>query len=146
MMFSFARSELEAAFASGIGERLAAAVIEVAAAIEDHFLDLGRLAALGDQLADRSGAFDRAAVLGCPQILVEGRGGGERTARRVVDDLGIDVLAGAVDAQTDTTIGASLDGLANARLAPFCSLEADGHLAGAPYFFLPSLRATYSPA
>jgi len=78
-------------------------------------------------------------------IGIEARSGSKSASGRVVDDLGIDVLVGAVDAQTRTTIGASLDGLADALLAPFRSLEGDGHLLALPYFFLPSLRAMYSP-
>src|SRR6478672_12564005 len=142
---SFARSELEAGFAGGFSQGLYPAVVEVAAAIEDHFLDLGRLAALGDQLADCGGCILRTATLDrALDVLVECRGGSQGTTRRVVDDLGVDVLVRAMNAQTRAAIGTRLDGFANARLAPFCSLETDGH-AGAPYFFLPSLRAIYSP-
>src|SRR3569833_1098982 len=126
---SFARSELEAGFAGGVRQGLDAAVVEVAAAIEDHFLDLGRLATLGDQLADGLGRILRSAILDrALYVLVEGRGCCQRPARRVVDDLGVDVLVGAMDAQTRATIGPGLDRLANARLAPFSSLLTDGHV------------------
>src|SRR5690606_30174298 len=89
---------------------------------------VGRLAALGDQLADTDRSFGAAAVLDlAAQILVEGRGGRQRAARRIVDDLGVDVLARAVHAEARATVGAGSDGFANALLAPFHTLEADGH-------------------
>ena len=44
--------ELQSGFSRGIGQRLDAAVVQIAAAIEDHFLDSLFLGALGDQLAD----------------------------------------------------------------------------------------------
>src|SRR3569833_4237279 len=126
---SFARSELEAGFAGGVGQGLHTAVVEVSAAIEDHFLDLGRLATLGDQLADGLGRILRTAALDrALDAHGEGRGCCQRTARRVVDDLGVDVLVGAMDAQTRATIGPGLDRLANARLAPFSSLLTDGNV------------------
>jgi hypothetical protein len=45
------------------GERLDAAVIEVAAAVEHHVLDALFLGALGDELADRLGRIDAGAGL-----------------------------------------------------------------------------------
>src|SRR3569833_90695 len=126
---SFARSELEAGFAGGVGQSLHPAVVKIATTIEDHFLDLGRLAALGDQLADGLGCILRTAALDRTlDVLVQARRRCQRTARRVVDDLGIDILVRAVDAQTGATIGPGLDRLANARLAPFSSLLTDGHV------------------
>src|SRR5689334_4281281 len=44
--------EVEAAFTRGIGQRLDASVIEIAAAVEHDVLDSLFLRALGDQLAD----------------------------------------------------------------------------------------------
>ena len=46
------RLELQSCFARCIGQSLDAAVIEVAAAIEDHLLDSLLLSALGNQLAN----------------------------------------------------------------------------------------------
>src|SRR3569623_2608817 len=126
---SFARSELEAGFAGGFRQGLHSALVEVTAAVEDHFLDLGCLATLGDQLANGLSRILRTAVLDrALDVLVEGRGCGQRPPRRVVDDLCVDVLVGAMNAQTGATIGPGLDRLANARLAPFSSLLTDGHL------------------
>ena len=77
----------------GIGQRLDAAVIEIAAAIEDHILDALLLGALGDQLADRLGRSDARAGLHIAQrILLKRRSGSERGALIVVDQLRIDVL------------------------------------------------------
>ena len=44
--------EFQSSFAGCVGQRLHAAVIQIAAAIEDHLLDALLLRALGDQLAD----------------------------------------------------------------------------------------------
>ncbi len=55
--------EIQSAFARGVGQRLDAAVIEVAAAVEDHVLDALFLRALGDQLADRFRGGDTGAGL-----------------------------------------------------------------------------------
>src|SRR6476659_5852762 len=55
--------ELQASFASCIGERLDAAVIQVATAIEDHLLDALLLCALGDQFANFSSRSDVATGL-----------------------------------------------------------------------------------
>ena len=58
------RSELQAALARGIGERLDAPVVEIAAAVEHDVLDALLDRALGDQLADRLGGVDIGAGLG----------------------------------------------------------------------------------
>ena len=50
------RSELQAGFARGFGQRLDAAVVREAGAVERHLLDAGGLGLLGDALADRSAA------------------------------------------------------------------------------------------
>ena len=44
--------EFETGFAGRFGQRLDAAVIQIATAIEDHLLDALLLRALGDQFAD----------------------------------------------------------------------------------------------
>ena len=63
VLMSLSRLELQAAFAGGVGQRLDAAVIDVAAAVEHHLRDAGLLGALGDQLADRRGGRLVGAVL-----------------------------------------------------------------------------------
>ena len=113
----------------------------VAAAIEDHFLDPGGKCAGGDQLAD----LDRRVLGGAGlelalDVLVEGRGGGQRRALPVVDDLGIDVLALAEDAQTRTAGRGLAQRMARASLAAGKQGVAVGH----GYFFLPSLRRIVS--
>src|ERR1700759_4331485 len=45
--------ETQSAFARCIGQGLDAAVIDIAAAVEHHFLDALRRGAFGDELADR---------------------------------------------------------------------------------------------
>src|SRR5690606_37304514 len=82
--------ELEAAFTRCIGEGFDFSVIEVTAAVENDGADVRAFGALRDQSADllraldvRGGVFDR---------LVEGGGGEQGLAGRVVDDLGVNVL------------------------------------------------------
>src|SRR5690606_27301437 len=137
--------ELQAGFAGRVRQSLHAAVVKVSTTVENHFGHIGGLGPFGDELADCRGTLGATAAGLALDIGIEAGSGSESASGRVVDDLGIDVLVGAVDAQTRTTIGARLDGLADALLAPFRSLEADGHLLALPYFFLPSLRAMYSP-
>src|SRR5690606_27463792 len=115
-----------------VRQGLHAAMIEISAAIEDHLADIGCLGPLGDELADCGSALGRAAIGLALDVAIEARGCSKRAPRSVVDDLGIDVLAGAVNAQTGTTVSTGPDGFANARLAPFRSLETDGHLMALP--------------
>ena len=95
-------SEVEPAGPRSVGQRLDAAVVDVAPAVERHGLDVGRLAQLGDLGADELGralvpAGGPAELL--PDFRGEGRGGGERGSRGVVDDLGVDVVVGAEDGE-----------------------------------------------
>src|SRR6476646_2758382 len=89
-------SEIQPALARGIGQRLDPAVIEIAAAVENHVLDALLFGALGDELAHGLGRAHAGAGL---EALARGlfdRGGGrERDAAIVVDHLGVDVLGGA---------------------------------------------------
>src|ERR1700726_4093632 len=92
--------KIQPRLACGIGQRLDAAVIEIAAAIEDYVLDALLLGALGDQLADRLGRSDTRAGLQIAQrILLKRRSGSERGALIVVDQLRVDVLGGAEHGQ-----------------------------------------------
>src|SRR5687767_13344242 len=103
-------------------------MIEVGAAIEDDFGDVGGLAAFGNDLADRGGGFRGAAVLDRRlDVLVERRGSGERAAARIVDNLGVDVLVRAENAQARTSEGALLERATDPGLAAFRTFEADGH-------------------
>src|SRR6267142_4028831 len=78
-------SEVQPAFAGRFGERLDAAVIDVAAAVEHDVLDARRRGALGEPLADRLGGVDVGAGLeGAAHVLLERGGGGDRRAFAVV--------------------------------------------------------------
>src|SRR5215468_1826672 len=93
-------SERQAALAGGSGQRSNAAVILIAAAVEHDVLDAGGDRTLGDQLADGRGRIlVRAGLELGLEALVERRGGRQGQALQVVDDLGIDVLARAEDAE-----------------------------------------------
>src|SRR5690606_999996 len=101
----FVTLELQPAGARTLGEGGDAAVVPVAAAVEDDGAATGVLGALSDQLADLLrllglGALRRA------QRGVQGGGGHQGVALGVVHDLGDDVLGGAGDHQARTRLGA----------------------------------------
>src|SRR5205823_6053011 len=79
-------SEVQPAFAGRVRQRGDAAVVAVAAAVEDNGVDAGRFGALGDELADC-----RRPRLLVPRsradAVVQRRRGDQRAARRVVDHL-----------------------------------------------------------
>src|SRR5215204_6550636 len=91
------RSEIETALAGGVGQRLDAAVIEIARAVEHDRLHAGGARALGDETPDLLRRVDVGARLQLPaHVLFEGRGGSERDAALVIDDLRVDLLRRAV--------------------------------------------------
>src|ERR1700735_1251888 len=98
--------EVEADLARRPPQGFRPAMIEIRPAVEHHGGDTSVLAALGDQLAHsaRSILVGAGAQRGL-EILVERRGSSERTARRIVDDLRVDMFAGAEDRQTRTATG-----------------------------------------
>src|SRR5829696_7764399 len=93
--FSSCILELQSAFAGSVGEGLHAAMEQEATTVEDDARHAGGLGALGQGLAHRRSAVLRRAGLAL-QVLVEGRGSGQRHAGSVVDHLRIDVAARAV--------------------------------------------------
>src|SRR5581483_12020926 len=129
--------ELEAAFAGRVCERLDAPMIDVATAVEHDLGDAGGLGALSDLLA-HGGGGRHVPGLGFLAVLFVGRGRGDGHGAGIVDHLGIDVLARAEDGQARPGAVAG-QAIAGARLALL--EEVLGH-----YFFLPSLRRTYSPS
>src|ERR1022692_1646717 len=133
--------EVEAGFAGCFREGLDAAVKDVAAAIEHDLGDALVHRALGDQGADAGGGVLVRALLA---LLFERRGVGERDAAGIVDHLGVDVLGRAEHRQTRTTLANLLQAKADAGGAAL-----GGFAVGkrhVDYFFLPSLRRTFSPA
>src|ERR1700759_130762 len=86
--------EAQPALARRIGQRLDAAVIEIAAAIEHDFLDAVLYRSLRQELADRLGRIDVGTGL-LAHILFQRRRRSQRLALQVVDDLGVDVLGRA---------------------------------------------------
>src|SRR5450631_1663726 len=136
--------ETQPTLACRVGQRLDAAVIEIVAAVEHHFLDALGGGAFGDQLADRLGRTDIGAGLeAAPQVLFDRRRRGDGRAGLVVDHLGVDVLRRTKHRQARTRARGRLDGASDARLAPYDLLTRHDPLR---YFFLPSLRKMYSPA
>src|SRR3954468_21348753 len=137
--------EIQAAFARGVGERLDAPVVAVAAAIEHDVLDALLDRALGDELADRLRRIDVGAGLQvAAHVLLKRRGRRNRCAPSVVDHLGVNVLARAMHGQPRAAGRCVLDGAAHGRVAPSGPCFDCGHPV-LRYFFLPSLRKMYSP-
>src|SRR5690606_8156856 len=89
-------SELQAAFARGVGQRLDAAVVAVAGTVEGDLLDARGLGLLGDDATDLGGSFG---VLGALQPFADVGLGGARRGKDLravrAEQLRIDVLAGA---------------------------------------------------
>src|SRR5450755_2228994 len=142
------KSDLEAepALARSICQRLDAAVIEIATAIEHHFLDAILYGALCQQLADRLRRIDvGAGVAAVAHFLLERRGGGERLALQIVDDLRVDVLRRAKHRQPRTAAGGPAQRQPHALLAPGIRNLVSRH-DRLRYFFLPSLRKMNSLA
>src|SRR5215210_2926358 len=132
------RLEGEATLAGALGEGPHAAVVAVAAAVEDRGLDAGGLGALGEQLAGPLGLLHAGQRL---EIVLRPVDGGQRAPRRVVDDLREDAAIGAEDGDA-RTLGRAGDLGADAATAP----EALGGAGGDGHARLPTLRATYSPS
>ena len=121
-----------------VGERLDPAVVAVAAAIEDHALDSGRLRALGDQLAGPLGLVHRLELL---EVALGPVDRGHGVAGHVVDELGADPAVRAEHGQpralrTAADLGAHTAAPAQPRLR----LRLDGHAR------FPTFRWTYSPS
>src|SRR6185437_94384 len=135
-------SEIQSALAGGIGQGLDPAMEHIGTPVEHDLGDAGSLGTLGDQLADRAGGGDiRAGLDPRLHVAVERRCRGERHARLVVDDLGINMPRRAEHrkAQPPATGLPQLVALAVAPAAKeFVCLLGHG------YFFLPSLRRTVS--
>src|SRR6266511_1824707 len=131
-------SKLEASFACRIGQRLDAAVVEIAAAVEDHRLDSGLLRVLGQELAD-AGRLGGLRALGALQV--QPAGGREGLALEVVDELRLDATVGAEHDQAGT-LGGAEDLGAYAAVATIACV-ADGERAHARF---PTFRRTYSPS
>src|SRR5271170_6871711 len=112
--------ETQPALACRIGQRLDAAVIEIMAAVEHHFLD-----AFGG--ADIGAGLEAAA-----QVFFERGRGRDRRSVLVVDHLGVNVLRRPKHRQARTQARRRLDGASDARLAPFDLLTRHGRLLWPP--------------
>src|SRR5262249_39637924 len=113
------RLELEAALARCVGQRLDTAVVTIGTAVEHHGVDPLLAGALGDEFAHSLRGVDVGAGLeALAHGLLDRRGGRERRALGVVDDLRVDVLGRAEHRQPRPSVGRTLDGAAYTRLPP----------------------------
>src|SRR6478609_11598213 len=81
----------EPGFARAVGDAGDAAVVTVAAAVEDHGVDAGVLGALAHELADLLGGVDGAT--GTAERLLGGRRRCQHDSLHVIEHLRVDVLA-----------------------------------------------------
>src|SRR5688572_9928903 len=145
--FSSVALEVEAGFATGIGERPDTTVVAISGAVEDDLLDARALGALGQQSANDLGVLGLVAGRRADALL-ERRGAGQRAAGGVVDDLGVDLVQAAIDSQAGARAAAG-EREADARVALRTSSLAAGHDS---HFLppilpaLPALRRITSPA
>src|SRR5262249_35094173 len=143
-------------FARGIGQRLHLAMITQATAVEHDLRDALVQGALGGNRTQLLRAGDVRRQL-FRLALADGRGGGQRAAGRVVDELDVRVFAGATDRHARTFLGAG-HFFPDAPAAELLQLEFffRSHLDGSTdlavdfysnYYWtvLPSLRWTCSP-
>src|SRR5215211_4275511 len=129
-------SKLQSPLAGAFREGLDLAVVAVAAAVEDAFLDACLLAPLGDQLSHPLGLVHARHRL----ELVLGPGDGrERVAPDVVDQLRLDAAVRAKDRKARALAGAPDLG---AHTAAPPEAAAAG---GGAHARLPTFLATYSP-
>src|SRR5690606_27880657 len=89
-------SELQAAFARGVGQGLDAPMIPVTGAIESNRFDAGGLRLLGDRAADAGGGLGvLAALQAFADVGLGGAGRGQHLRAVGGEHLGVEVLAGA---------------------------------------------------
>src|ERR1700674_1714611 len=137
--------ELQSTLAGGVGERLDAPVIEIAAAIEDDRLHALGDGALGHELAHRFRGVDIGAGLeAAAHVLLHARRRNHGLALQVIDDLGVDVLRRAEDRQPRPRHALAAERPAHPAGTARDLFGSSAH--DVPYFFLPSLRKMNSPA
>src|SRR5579863_4991162 len=96
--FAISFLELQARLPGRVRQRLHAAVILIPAAIEHYFFHSLADGALRNHLAHYLGSGDVAAALdGALHFFVERAGGDDRLAGQIVDHLGANMTAGAMD-------------------------------------------------
>src|SRR5690348_3378879 len=104
-MNAIPRSELEAAFAGGVGQRLHAAMEAITGAIERDGLDAERFRTLRDALADHGGGGPVAAVLHVvAHVGLERRRACEHLVARRRDELRVDVTVRAAHGETSRVL------------------------------------------
>ena len=110
------------AFARCVGESRHAPVVLVTAPVEHDLLDTGLLGPLGQQLADLGRRLPLGQTL---EGRLVGTGRRQRVTAGVVDDLGVDALVGACDAQA-RPLGSTLTCVACARSAAAFAARCSG--------------------
>src|SRR6195256_1765506 len=131
-------SEIEAALARGVGQRLDPAVIEIAAAIEHDLLYALRRRPLGEPLSDRLRRLDVGTGLEAVAHVLFQRGGRrQRLAFRIVDHLRVDVLRRTENRKPRALAGGATDVPPHLRHSPQRTINNCRHRA------LPSLLLAF---
>src|SRR5579883_2384833 len=134
--------ELEPRLARGLGERTDAPVIHEAGAVESDLDDALGLGALGDRAAHGLGGLDVAGDLElAAHLLLNGGGGDQHLVAFGGEDLGVDVLRGAMHRQAQRRELADLRAAAHRATQPGVFLG-DLH----DYFFFASFSEIFSSA
>src|SRR6266566_2735188 len=135
--------ELQPRFARRVGERLDSSVIQKTAAVEDNAAHAGGLRLGGDRLADLSRLGD-AVALG---LDLDCRGGGQRPALAIVDELRVNMVEAAKNREPRPLRGPSdmdAHALMSLRTVLLAIVSLDHAVALAPLPALPALRRTFS--
>src|SRR5512135_804372 len=113
--------ELQAAFASCIGQGFNAPNIAITAAVEYNLLDAFCPGALGERLAHQAGLLGLLQTIHlAPQLMVQAGGRNEGTPGLIVNHLGVDFRQAAENIQARTCRGTG-DRLAHPKVAPDAS-------------------------
>src|SRR5699024_303083 len=92
--------KLQAALTGALGQSGDAAMVDIAAAVEDHGADAGGLGTLSNGQANLLGGLTVGAL--ALEALLQGRSGDQSLAAHVIDDLGVDVGLAAEHVETGT--------------------------------------------
>jgi len=139
------RSELQASFASRLGQRFDAAVVRETSTVERDAFDASSLGFFSHTLANqgRSGGVATVATQLLAHLFFRGRGRSHHAGAIFGDDAGVDVQVRAEDSQaSDALLGDTLARLARTTQTLFFLVQHGV----APYFFLVSLMTTRSSA
>ena len=99
---AYAILKFQSAFTRRVSQRFYFPVVEESTPVKNRLVDLLREQALGDQLPDLLGRRQIRSMFVLAEGFLGRAGGDQCLARFVVDDLGVDMFAGKINAETRT--------------------------------------------